>query len=118
SLGLSPLGRRLVETTLFEIVDECRVYKFRHVGPAKLRASINPISPFRTALDGQRSGPRILPSRIGPVLCHLHRLRILFSKPASIPKPARRCQNYGFTQAWASPKARLQEQDKQLTTTL
>jgi hypothetical protein len=46
------MSARIVARTEAAFTDECRVYKLRHVGPAILRPSINPISPFRTALDG------------------------------------------------------------------
>src|SRR5262249_47618910 len=66
----SPLRSRLVEAALFQILNQRHVYELCHVGPAKLRPAINPISPFRMALDRQPSGPRILPGHFGLGLCH------------------------------------------------
>src|SRR3954451_18361318 len=94
----SPLGGWLVEAALFQILYQRRVYELRDVGPAELRPSINPISPFRTAFNSQSSGAQILPGRFGLGLRHRPRLRIRSLERCSTPRSARRCQNYGFTE--------------------
>ena len=39
----SSLGRRLVETALFEIVDQGRINELGHIGAAEFRALVPPI---------------------------------------------------------------------------